>query len=157
MARSATHNLEIKNMNKLSFYRTTEGYRWRTTDPGNHEITGASTQAFSRFIDCRDNYRMVSTAAMDDALSLAVVDSVEIEPKELTGPTGAQGPIGCEGINHDAEAIKNLTCAVRDPLEGPTGAQGNIGCEGINYDAQNPDYKRLQTVPDPKPYPTTPE
>lgn len=53
---------------KLEFYHANDGYRWRTVEE-NGEITGASTQGFSRFIDCRDNYRMVSTAGTDDALA----------------------------------------------------------------------------------------
>ena len=78
----------IKLKLKLEFYRANDGYRWRTVAE-NSEITGASTQGFSRLIDCRDNYRLVATAGIDDALAASDVSDERtandpLEPQHQT-------------------------------------------------------------------------
>lgn len=43
----------------LTFYRTTDGYRWRLR-ARNHEIIAASTQGYTRRIDARTNARQAT-------------------------------------------------------------------------------------------------
>lgn len=108
-------------ISKLSFYRAEDGYRWRTVAP-NYEITGASTQGFSNFTDCRDNYGMVATAAMYDRLSSIEVADIRGLPKqpveEVQDMARRLAAKNADPLSSArSEAIANLTCRVKDPLE----------------------------------------